>query len=180
MSFQFAFFSGYCIIELFRGDYMAIDNDKFKEKIQNKYGERMTAQTLAAKPISEIKIIRNVNKKALSETKKFKTFRRMGSTIAKGASIGAGVSGTINTLFPNVVPVIASAITAQSKLSGVEKTLSYALAASKPVDLISGYGIIGIGAGIGVLLYGGYRLIKCGAQRIAIAHDKGQAKKLVR
>jgi len=151
---------------------------KFDAKLQKRYG--IPKEELKDLSLSKIRSLSNVNKTALKETRNFKIFRGIGSTLVKGASLGAGVSGTINTIFPNIVPVVSSALTTSSDLPVIGKTLSYALAASKPIDLVSGYIIIGIGAGIGAILYGSYSLVKYRTKNIMIYHDRKKARKLCR
>lgn len=155
------------------------DNIKIKDfdsKINKRYG--IPKEELKDLSLSKIKSLRNINKNALKEAKNFKVIRGLSNTIIKGASLGAGISGTINTMFPNIVPVIASALTTNSDLNNFGKGISYILAASKPVDVISGYSIIGIGAGIGAIVYSGYTLIKSGSQKIIDINNRNKSKKL--
>lgn len=153
-----------------------MNTEKFEKKIEKKYG--VTPYELKDLKISKIKKLQNINKTKLKEEKKFKVIRSITSTITKGAAKGAAVAGTIDTLFPNIIPVIQSAITTTSKIGTVEKSLSYILASSKAVATISGWGVIGIGAGCGTVLYGSYKLIKSACKQIKIINDKHKAKKL--
>jgi len=153
-----------------------VKRKKFDNKINKRYG--ISKEELKDLPLSKIKSLGNINKEALKETRNFKVFRGIGSTLVRGASLGAGVSGTINTIFPNIVPVIASALTTNSDLNNFGKGISYILAASKPVDVISGYSIIGIGAGIGAIIYSGYTLVKSGSKKIIAINDRSKARKL--
>lgn len=153
-----------------------VKRKNFDNKINKRYG--ISKEELKDLPLSKIKSLSNINKEALKETRNFKVFRNIGSTLVRGASLGAGVSGTINTIFPNIVPVIASAITTNSDLNNFGKGISYILAASKPVDVISGYSIIGIGAGIGAIIYSGYTLVKSGSKKIIAINDRSKARKL--
>lgn len=153
-----------------------MDQKKFDAKVQKKYG--VDTETLKDLNLSYIKKLKNVNKTKLSEEKKFKTVRNISSTLTKGAGIGAGIAGTINTAFPNIIPVALSAFTASSELSTFGKIAAFVGAASKPVATISGPTIIGIGSGVGAVLYGSYKLIKKGYNELCIVHDRSKAKKL--
>jgi len=152
-----------------------VKRKKFDNKINKRYG--ISKEELKDLPLSKIKSLGNINKEALKEARNFKVFRNIGGTLVRGASLGAGVSGTINTIFPNIVPVIASALTTNSDLNNFGKGISYILAASKPVDVISGYSIIGIGAGIGAIIYSGYTLVKSGSKKIIAINDRSKARK---
>lgn len=153
-----------------------MNQEKFDLNVQKKYG--VNGETLKDLSVSKIKNLRNINKEKLKEDKDFKLIRNISSTLTKGASIGAGVAGTINTAFPNIIPVAMSAFTTQSNMSTFGKILAYAGAASKPVATISGPTIIGIGAGIGAIIYGSYKLIKTGYNHLCVVNDKRTANKL--
>lgn len=153
-----------------------MNQEKFDLNIQKKYG--VSPSELKDLSVSKIRNLSNVNREKLKEKKKFKVIRNIGSTLSKGASIGAGVAGTINTVFPNIIPVGLSALTTQANVSTFGKVLAYAGAASKPVASISGPAILGVGAGIGAILYGSFKLIKCGYKELRIIEDRKKAKKL--
>ena len=155
-----------------------MDKEKFSMKIEKKYGTN--EEELANLSISRIKKLR-INEKLLKKQKaKFKIIRKPLGFIAKGASIGAGVAGVVNTAFPNLIPVIGTHLNAISNTSTAKKIIGDVLLASKPIDLISGYGVIGIGAGIGILAYSGYKLIKGIVSNISIANDRHKAIKLTK
>lgn len=155
-----------------------MNQEKFKKKIQKRYG--VNEEELSNFSISKIRKLK-VNEKALKkQNAKFKIVKKPLGVIAKGASIGASVAGIVNTALPNLVPVIGTHLNAIRDTSNTNKILGDILLASKPVDVISGYGVIGIGAGIGVLAYSGYKLIKGISSTISIASDRHKAKKLTK
>ena len=81
---------------------------KFEEKIQKVYG--LDKEELADSSVSKIKSLENINKSILEENKKFKVVRNIGNTLVKGGTYGAGIAGTVNTIFPNIVPVVVSSL----------------------------------------------------------------------
>lgn len=155
-----------------------MNQEKFEKKIQKKYG--IKEDELSNLSISRIRKLK-LNEKALKkQNAKFKVVKKPLGVIAKGASIGASVAGIVNTALPNLIPVIGAHLNAISNSSTTKKIFGDILLASKPVDLISGYGVIGIGAGIGVLAYSGYKLIKGISSTMSIASDRHKAKKLTK
>ena len=153
-----------------------MNQEKFEKKIQKRYG--VDTETLKDLNLSKIKSLENINTSKLKETKKFKVFRNIGNTLVKGGTMGAGVAGAINTAFPNIIPVAMSALTTSSNMSTIGKALGYIGAASKPVAIVSGPTIIGVGAGIGAILYGSFKLIKSGYKKLRIINDRNKAKRL--
>lgn len=153
-----------------------MNQDKFEKKLYKKYGT--SKEELKDLNVSKIKNLQVLNAKKIKETKKFKFIRNIGNTLIKGGTIGAGVAGTINTVFPNIIPVTLSAITSYSEISNFGKLASYIGAASKPIAMISGPTIIGIGAGLGAVLYGGFKLVKNGVNKLSIISDRNKAKRL--
>lgn len=153
-----------------------MNKEKFEKKIEKKYGTSL--DEIKNMSVSSVKSLEKVNMTKLKDTKKCKLVRNIGNTLVKGASIGMGVSGTINTAFPNIIPVAMSALTAKSNVNTAYKILSYVGAASKPVASISGPVVIGVGAGIGAIVYGTYTLIKNGVKHLQIKKDINNAKKL--
>ena len=100
------------------------------------------------------------------------------NVIVKGAKLGMGVAGCINTIFPNLIPVIGTYVTTSSNLSSNLKLGILSTLASLPVDLSKGYIVLGIGAATGSLLYSGYQLIKMTTNNLRIITDRSKAKKL--
>lgn len=149
---------------------------KFENRIQKVYG--LSKKELANSSVSKIKSLKNINKSILKENKKFKVVRNIGNTLVKGGSCGAGIAGTINTIFPNLVPVLASSFTTASNMSTVSKAVGLFAAASKPVAVVSGPVVIGIGAVCGAILYSGYKLVKSGIKGLVIMNDRKKAKTL--
>ena len=149
---------------------------KFEEKIQKVYG--LDKEELADSSVSKIKSLENINKSILEENKKFKVVRNIGNTLVKGATYGAGIAGTVNTIFPNIVPVVASSLTTASSISTASKAASLLAAASKPVAIISGPMVIGVGAACGAILYGGYKLVKSAIKGLVIMNYRKKAKTL--
>ena len=89
----------------------------------------------------------------------------------KGAAKGAGVAGTVNTLFPALIPTFAAMITGASEMSlGSKIAIGFGLASSPAVQ-ISGLGIIGIGAAAGAVLGGAVSLVKGAVYKHAIKSD---------
>lgn len=152
--------------------------EKFVKKVKRKYGVK--EDELANLSLARIRNLKVNEKKIRQEKSKLKVVKKPVGRIIKGASIGASVAGIVNTAFPNLVPVIGAHLNALSNASTTKKIFGDIILASKPVDIISGYGIIGIGAGIGILAYSGYKLIKGISSTISIANDRHKAKKLTR
>lgn len=149
---------------------------KFENRIQKVYG--LSKKELANSSVSKIKSLKNINKSILRENKKFKVVRNIGNTLVKGGSCGAGIAGTINTIFPNLVPVLASSFTTASNMNTVSKAAGLLAAASKPVAVVSGPVVIGIGAACGAILYSGYKLVKNAIKGLVIMNDRKKAKTL--
>lgn len=80
-------------------------------------------------------------------------------TLTKGASIGAGVAGVVNTLAPNLFPAAASFFAGASEMSAIQKGLIFIGAAVAPEPISKG-AIIGIGAAAGAVIYGAGKLVK--------------------
>ena len=155
-----------------------MNEEKFKKKIESKYGVKSNEfGDLSLSKIKELKFHKNVDK-ILND--KFKCVKKPVSVLVKGGSLGAGVAGAVNTVFPNIVPVIGSAFTQAQDLSWYEKALGYVSFSSQPVDVISGPVIVGIGAAVGAVLYGGYSLIKTSVDTLEIVNDRKKAKRLLK
>lgn len=101
-----------------------------------------------------------------------KLIRKPVGIIAKGASIGAGVAGMVNTAFPNLIPTVGGYITGTKSQNTFESIAGILGFASSPVDVISGPTVLGIGAACGAVLYGGYRLVKACVNNVTIANGK--------
>ena len=94
------------------------------------------------------------------EDKNYSVTKKGIAGFLKGAAKGAGVAGTVNTLFPALIPTFAAMITGASEMSlGSKIAIGFGLASSPAVQ-ISGLGIIGIGAAAGAVLGGTISLIK--------------------
>ncbi len=152
-----------------------MNQENFSKKIEKKYG--VSESELANLSISKIKNLKINEKRLRQEKSKLEVIKKPIKGIMKGAGIGASVAGIVNTVFPNLVPVVATHINATSNAPTWQKFLNNALFASKPVDIVSGHGVIGIGAGIGILAYSGYKLIKNITNTISIANDRRKAGK---
>lgn len=85
-------------------------------------------------------------------------------TLAKGASIGAGVAGVVNTIAPNLFPAAASFFAGASEMSALQKGLIFIGAAVAPEPISKG-AIIGIGAATGAVIYGAGKLVKTKATK---------------
>ena len=148
----------------------------FDEKVKDKYGLGPSEiSTLSTSRLKELKLHNKVEKK-LGD--KFKLVKKPIATITKGGMLGAGVAGAIDTAFPNIIPVVGSALTQASEMTAIEKALSFTALASKPTEVISGLTIVGAGAVVGAVLYTGYTIVKSGAEHFAIVNDRNKAKKL--
>lgn len=101
-----------------------------------------------------------------------KLIRKPVGIITKGASIGAGVAGMVNTAFPNLIPTVGGYITGAKSQNAFKSIAGILGFASKPVDVISGPTVLGIGAACGAVLYGGYRLVKACVNNATIANGK--------
>lgn len=154
-----------------------MDCDKVTKKIYEKYG--VGPSDISNLSVSKIKKLKYNSDLLKRESDKFAIVKKPVSTIVKGGSLGAGLAGSINTIFPNIVPVLGSAFTSTKEMSPVEKALGLTLFASKSVDVISGPVIIGIGAISGALLYSGYKLAKNGIEHLLIAKDVSDAQKIL-
>lgn len=80
-------------------------------------------------------------------------------TLAKGASIGAGAAGVVNTIAPNLFPAATSFFAGASEMSALQKGLIFIGAAVAPEPISKG-AIIGIGAAAGAVIYGSGKLVK--------------------
>ena len=80
-------------------------------------------------------------------------------TLTKGASIGMGVAGVVNTLAPNLFPAATSFFAGASEMSAFQKGLMFIGAAVAPEPISKG-AIIGIGAAAGAVIYGSGKLVK--------------------
>ena len=153
-----------------------MNKEKVEKRLIKRYG--VNPNEIKDLSITKIKNLKNINKEKLKQEDKFKVVKKPIGALIKGASIGASVAGCVNTAFPNLVPVVGTYLTTTSNFSNLEKTLGITLLASKPIDIVSGYGVIGIGASVGALLYSGYSLIKLGTNNLKIINDRNKAKKL--
>ena len=148
--------------------------NKFDTKIKNKYGT--SKEELKNLSFKEVRNLKNINQIALMENDKFKLIKKPMKVLIKGASLGAGVFGTLDTIFPNIIPVLGSMVVSNSNTSTINKALSFSLMASHPVDIISGPVVIGIGAALGALTYSSYSLVKTGINNLKIRNDIKKAK----
>lgn len=149
-----------------------------EEKILKKVTKRYGTTEINDLTISKIKNLKVNKKKLEEESKKFKLVRKPIKIICKGAGIGASVAGIVDTAFPNLIPVAGSYITSLMPTNTMNKVLSLSILASKPVDLISGYGVISIGACTGAILYTGYKLVKTGINNLQVVSDRHKIKKI--
>ena len=153
-----------------------MNKEDISQKIKNKYGiEPTQLKDMSNERIKNLRVHHKIDKKL---DDKFKLIKNPVEVLSKGAALGAGVAGAINTAFPNVIPVLGAFLTGASNLSNTKKVVGLVALASKPVDVISGPVIIGVGAAAGAVLYGGYRLVKEGISHLSITRDKRKAKKL--
>lgn len=155
-----------------------MNKEKVAYDIRRKYGvSPETLQNSSLAKINELRVYNGVEKRL---NDKLKFLKKPIATIIKGGSIGAGAAGAINTAFPNIVPVIGAALTEANVTNAFGKTLSLAALASKPVDMISGPTILGIGAATGAVLYSGYVLVKTAVRGVSIVNDRRNAKRLLK
>ena len=89
--------------------------EKYEQKIKMKYG--VTKEELKDLSISKIKNLKVKEKNLQKENSKFKLVRKPIKTIVKGATIGASFAGVVNTVFPNLVPVLGAHLNALSNNS---------------------------------------------------------------
>ena len=155
-----------------------MNNDKFEKKIAKKYG--VNSSELKSLSLRQIKNLQINKKRTLQDNEKFKLVKKPVKAIVKGATIGASVAGVVNTVFPNLVPVAGTYLTTSSSIPNQAKLAILTFLASLPVDLASGYTVLGIGAGIGSLAYSGYKLVKIATNNLKVISDRGKAKKLNR
>lgn len=155
-----------------------MNKEKFEKRVVKRYG--VSSEVLKDLSVSKIKNLKINHKYELKEKEKFKLVKKPIKVIAKGAGLGASVAGCVNTLFPNLIPVIGTYITTSSNISSKAKLALLTSLASLPIDLASGYGVIAVGAGLGALTYSGYKLVKIATNHLKIVNDRGKAKKLNR
>lgn len=146
------------------------------EKMEKKYGVSLIE--LKDLNASKIKQLKNINELKLKETKKFKLVSSGIKTIVKGASIGIGASGTINTIFPNVFPMLITLYIGKSNLSILSQLTTTFVLSTSPVQNISGIMVTGIGAISGASVYTTYKLIKCGLETLEMKNDLKRIKKM--
>ena len=155
-----------------------MDNEKFEKKVAKIYG--VNSSELKSLSLKQIKNLQINKKRTLQDNEKFKLIKRPIKTVVKGASLGASVAGVVNTIFPNLIPVAGTYLTTSSSIPNQAKLAILTFLASLPVDLASGYTVLGIGAGIGSLAYSGYKLVKIATNNLKVISDRGKAKKLNR
>lgn len=153
---------------------MKNDLYKFDKKIKKNYN--IDKEELQHLSLFQAKNLKNVNRISLEENDKFKLIKKPMKVILKGSSIGAGLSGILDTIFPNIIPVLGSIVISNTNTSSINKALSFSLMASKPVDILSGKVVIGIGAILGALTYSSYSLVKTGISNLKIKNDIKKAK----
>lgn len=141
-----------------------------ENKIQKRYG--MSVDEFKNADVETIKSLKITNAAKKKELAKSKLIKKPIGIITKGASIGAGVAGAVNTAFPNLIPTIGGYITGSKAQNALESVVGILGFASKPVEVISGPTVLGIGAACGAVLYGGYRLVKACVNNAMIANDK--------
>lgn len=155
-----------------------MNKEKFEKKVVKKYG--VDSQELKDLSISKIKNLKVKNIEKIKTSKKYKFIKQPLGIIVKGASIGTGVAGCINTAFPDLIPVVGTYITTTSHLDNKAKFAILTFLSSLPADISSNYIILGIGAVLGSVLYSGYKLIKTGTNNLQVINDRGKAKKINR
>ena len=155
-----------------------MNKEKFEKKVIKKYG--VESLELKDLPISKIKDLRVKNIEKIKKSKKFKFIRKPIGTIVKGVSLGCGVAGCVDTIFPDLVPVVGTYITTTSHLSNEFKLGILTFLASLPANISSSYIVLGIGASLGAVLYSGYKIIKTTSNNLKIVTDRSKAKKLNR
>lgn len=154
-----------------------MNQEKIENKLNKKYG--VSSEEIKDLSIGEIKNLKNINSKVIKKIDKFKFLKKEPfKTIKQGALIGASVAGGVNTIFPDLIQSFSSLLVGRSKLNLGEQILAAAAIASKPIDILSGYAIIGIGASVGIVLNTGYKLIKNTTQALIISKDRNDARKI--
>lgn len=155
-----------------------MNKEKVEKKINKKYGvNSLEIKDLKLKQIKDLRV-KNIEK--LKQTKKYKFIKRPLGTIVKGASIGTGVAGFVNTVFPDLVPVLGTYITTSSNLSNEFKLGALTFLSSYPASLSKSYLVLGVGASLGAVLYTGYKLVKVSSSNLKMINDRSKAKKLNR
>lgn len=155
-----------------------MNKEKVEKKISKKYG--VNSIEIKDLKIKQIKDLRIKNLEKLKQTKKYKFIKKPIGTIVKGASIGTGVAGFVNTVFPDLVPVIGTYITTTTHLSPEFKLGILSFLSSYPASLSKSYLVLGVGAGLGAVLYSGYNLVKITSSNLKMINDRSKAKKLNR
>lgn len=140
--------------------------NKFEQKIKNKYG--ITKNELENLSVKDALKLKHINETKLRDENKFKLVR---STITKGAIGGVFVTDYFNKCFPNFIPTAIAMFSNTKELSTLEKLANTFLLSSKPVETVSQLTITGIGAGIGVLSYASYKLVKDKIEKLTIKKD---------
>lgn len=79
-------------------------------------------------------------------------FKKSLRTIVKGASIGSGVAGVVNTILPNLAPTIAAYITATSGMGAAKTGIALLATAATPI-VVHHSVILGVGAIAGLAIY---------------------------
>lgn len=155
-----------------------MNKEKFEKKVIKKYGAPSTE--IKDLPISKIKDLRVKNIEKIKTTKKYKFVKKPLGTIVKGASIGASVAGCVNTIFPDLVPVVGTYITTTSNLSNEFKLGILTFLSSLPANISSRYIVLGVGASLGTVLYSGFKIVKSTSNNLKIVLDRSKAKKINR
>lgn len=155
-----------------------MNKEKFEKKVMKKYGA--TSNEIKDLSISKIKDLRIKNIEKIKNTKKYKFIKKPIGTIIKGAGIGASVAGCVNTIFPDLVPVVGTYITTTSNLSSEFKIGILTFLASLPANISSSYIVLGVGASLGAVLYSGFKIVKSTSNNLKIVNLKHKAKKLNR
>lgn len=146
--------------------------NKLEEKIKNKYG--ITKKELENLSIKDAIKLKHINETKLRDENKFKLVR---STITKGAISGVFITDYFNKCFPNFIPTAIAMFSNTKELNTLEKLANTFLLSSRPIETVSQLTITSIGAGLGVLTYGSYKLIKNKIEKVIVEKDIKKIKK---
>ena len=106
-------------------------------------------------------MIKNLNIKEKGK----KIFNSTKKVMLAGSATGAGIAAVVNEWFPNLVPSVGSYLIAKNPNIGFADGLALSVTLSSlQADAVMPVLVTATGAGIGMLLTGGYTLVKHGIE----------------
>lgn len=153
-----------------------MNKEKFEKKVNKKYG--VNSEELKDLTCSGIKNLKVENIENFKKTKRYKLIRKPLGTIAKGITSGCGIAGVVNTVVPDLVPVLGTYLTSTSKLDVKTKFAIASFLASLPSNFAKKYLVLLLGGALGGVLYPTFKLVKNTSSNLKIISDRNKAKRI--